>query len=143
VHDAATSRKQEGKREVLKVISGYGGYGERSAAGRQMPGDVEKSDLYVGLSGFRYGYVSPLDEDNHDGRSITELDFRPAEKLKKPCLIFIAHEDAGISQKFSDASTGKGDHGRHIKRLREYLRTKKTVSFFKSPYNWPGSFSRR
>ena len=58
--------------------------------------DVEKADIYVGLFAFRYGYVPPPAHNNPDRLSITELEFRHAEKLKKPCLTFIAKEDAGI-----------------------------------------------
>ncbi|HSL05741.1 MAG TPA: DUF4062 domain-containing protein, partial [Nitrospiraceae bacterium] len=33
--------------------------------------DVEKSDIYVGLFAFRYGYVPPSQHNNPNGLSIT------------------------------------------------------------------------
>jgi|GEM_PF-1406787 len=97
--------------------------------------DVERANLYVGLFAFRYGYLPPSHHHNPDGLSITELEFRHAEHLKRPCLTFLADPNtAGIPQQFVDAFTGDGDNGTQIKRLREYLRTEKTASFFSAPY---------
>jgi hypothetical protein len=50
--------------------------------------DVVCSDIYVGLFAFRYGYIPPPEHHNPDGLSITELEFRHAERLEKPCLTF-------------------------------------------------------
>ena len=41
--------------------------------------DVERADLYVGLFGFRYGYIPPTHHNNSDVLSITELELRHAE----------------------------------------------------------------
>src|SRR5215467_9487983 len=91
--------------------------------------DVAETDIYVGLFAFRYGYVPPAAHGNPDGLSITELEFRHAEKLRKPCLVFAVSEDAPWPPKFID-----GLKGERISRLREYLLTEKTASFFSSPY---------
>ena len=91
--------------------------------------DVEGADIYVGLFAFRYGYVPPAHHGNPDGLSITELEFRHAEKLGKPCLTFAVSEDAPWPPKFIDALKGE-----RINRLREYLLTEKTASFFSSPH---------
>ena len=97
--------------------------------------DVEKADIYVGLFAFRYGYVPPPEHNNPGALSITELEFRHAEKLKRPCLTFIAdQEQAGIPQKFVDGFTGEGDNGQKIKRLRQHLQSEKTASFFSGTY---------
>jgi formylglycine-generating enzyme required for sulfatase activity len=97
--------------------------------------DVEKADLYVGLFAFRYGYIPPANHNNPNGWSITELEFRHADRLKKPCLIFLAdHKQTGIPQQFVDAFTSDGDAGEKIKRLREYLVRERMASFFSSPY---------
>jgi hypothetical protein len=96
--------------------------------------DVEKADLYVGLFAFRYGYVPPPHHKNPDGLSITELEFRHAEALKKPCLTFIAKRDVGIPLDLVDAYTGHGDTGRQIERLRQYLLTEKLASEFSHPH---------
>jgi Domain of unknown function (DUF4062) len=48
--------------------------------------DVAEADIYIGLFAYRYGYVPPPEHGNPNGLSITELEFRHAEKLRKPCL---------------------------------------------------------
>ena len=91
--------------------------------------DVAKADIYVGLFGFRYGYVPPPEHNNPEGLSITELEFREAERLGKHCLTFTVSEDAPWSPKFIDSLKG----GR-INQLRDYVLREKTASFFSAPY---------
>lgn len=91
--------------------------------------DVERADIYVGLFAFRYGYVPPREHGNPDGLSITELEFRHAAKLHKPCLTFVVSEETSWPPKFID-----GLKGERINQLREYLLTEKSASFFSSPY---------
>ncbi|MGV9212777.1 caspase, EACC1-associated type [Micromonospora sp. RB23] len=50
--------------------------------------DVRRSDLYIGLFAWRYGYRPPGQES-----SITELEYREALAAGKPCLIFLLAED--------------------------------------------------
>src|SRR5262245_1467696 len=112
---------------------------EDYVAGDQRPvdkclDDVSNSDFYVGLFGFRYGYVPQDQMYNPNGLSITELEFRHAESLKKPCLTFIAKEDAGISLKMVDAVTGDGARGERINALRQYLLGQKLTSPFSNPH---------
>jgi formylglycine-generating enzyme required for sulfatase activity len=96
--------------------------------------DVAEADIYVGLFAFRYGYVPPVEHGNPDRLSITELEFRQAEKLRKPCLTFVVSEDASWPRKFDDSRTDKENNGYRINRLREYLLTEKTASPFSSPH---------
>ncbi len=35
--------------------------------------DVAKSDIYVGIIAWRYGYIPPIEHDNPNQLSITEL----------------------------------------------------------------------
>ena len=60
----------------------------------------ERADIYVGIFGFRYGYVPPgehvrecqytAQHDDWQGLSITELEFRYAkEEARIPCLVFV------------------------------------------------------
>jgi hypothetical protein len=93
--------------------------------------DVARSDIYVGLFAFRYGYIPPVEHHNPDGLSITELEFRHAEHLKKPCLTFVVSKKASWPGEFYDALEGEA---KHINRLRDYLQTEKMASFFSSPY---------
>src|SRR5262245_19100873 len=70
--------------------------------------DVTDADIYVGIFAFRYGYVPPLGHNNPNGLSITELEFRQAETLKKACLILIAKEDSSFPLQMANAYTGDG-----------------------------------
>lgn len=96
--------------------------------------EMQNADLYVGLFAFRYGYIPPPEHKNSEGLSVTELEYRHAEDLKKPCLTFIAKEEAGIPLKFVDAYTGHGDKGKHVERLRRYLLTEKLANGFSAPH---------
>jgi hypothetical protein len=58
--------------------------------------DVEKSDIYVGIFAFRYGYIPAEGHGNPEQLSITELEFRHAESLDKPCLIFLANDEGAL-----------------------------------------------
>jgi hypothetical protein len=49
--------------------------------------EVAESDLFVGVYAWRYGYIPPGAEV-----SITEQEFIEAERLAKPCFIFMADE---------------------------------------------------
>lgn len=98
--------------------------------------DVEKADIYVGLFAFRFGYIPPSEHSNPQGLSITELELRQAQRLKKPCLTFLADQKAsGFPAAMMDAFTGDGEAGKHIKRLREELGRERTTSFFSAPYH--------
>ncbi|MBA3965002.1 MAG: DUF4062 domain-containing protein [Nitrospirales bacterium] len=107
-------------------------------AGAQRPvdkclDDVAKAELYIGLFAFRYGYIPPAQHHNPDGLSITELELRKAQELQKPCLIFLAKEDAGIPLTMVDAYTGDGNRGEKINKLRQELLTEQLTSQFSHP----------
>jgi len=93
--------------------------------------DVAEADIYVGIFGFRYGYIPPPG-DNPDGLSITELELRHAETLQKPCLIFLLNENMEWPQKFVDAASSP-EKGERIKKLRYYLAVQRAVSYFSLP----------
>src|SRR4051812_43213272 len=80
--------------------------------------DVRRSDIYVGLLGWRYGYV-PAGRT----RSITELEFREAVKAKKPCLLFL--QDSSVKPR----AVNRDDRA-HIERLRASVGRKYLASFF-------------
>ena len=83
--------------------------------------DVRRSDIYVGLLGWRYGYVPP-----GRTRSITELEFREAVKTKKPCLLFL--QDSSVKPRVVNR-----DDRAHIERLRASVGKKYLASFFTTP----------
>ncbi len=90
--------------------------------------DVDECDLYVGIFAWRYGYIP--DQDNPENKSITELEYRQAQKSGKPCLIFLLKENAAWELNLTDWKTGEGDKGERITELRDELGREKIVNFF-------------
>lgn len=95
--------------------------------------DVEKADIYVGLFAFRYGDIPSAHHQNPGGLSITEMEFRRAETLHKPCLTFVVSDTTAWPPVFDDAYTSE-DKGDRIKALRKYVLTEKLASAFSSPH---------
>lgn len=97
--------------------------------------DVGQSEIYVGLFAWRYGYVPPADKGNPERRSITELEYRQAERSGLRKLVFFAHQDTLGSwpDRFKDDVTGNGDRGEQLRRFRDEVCTEKTASFFRTP----------
>ena len=95
---------------------------------------IDEADIYIGIFAFRYGYIPSAEHGNSKGLSITELEFRCAFARRKPCLIFVAKEDAGFPLQMVDAYSGDGENGKKINQLRQFLLAEKTVSFFSSPH---------
>src|SRR5262245_35635446 len=93
--------------------------------------DVAACDVYIGIFAWRYGYIP--DKDNPTGKSITELEYRKATELGKPCLVFLLSEDTPWLPKFQDISTSEGQQGKLIKALRQELGAERLASFFTSP----------
>lgn len=83
--------------------------------------DVRRCDIYVGIIGWRYGFIPPGKK-----KSITELEFREAVKTGKTCLLFLK-DDASRPARLR---RGRGDR---IAKLREQIRRKYLISFFGSP----------
>ena len=54
--------------------------------------DVASCDAYIGLFAWRYGYIPSI--DNPEGRSITEIEYRKAQDIGLPCLIFLLSDGA-------------------------------------------------
>lgn len=113
----------------------------------------ERADIYIGIFGFRYGYIPPPEQlreckrtarrDDWRGLSITELEFRYAKEVARiPCLVFVAKEE-GTSWplEYVDAYAERNkekDPGDRIDRLRKYLLTEELASEFSSPYELAG-----
>ena len=81
--------------------------------------DVARSDVYVGVFAWRYGFVPG--EGNPDGRSITELEYRKAVAAGKPRLVFILHDDAPWPAAAIDAVSGTAKAARQVAKLRKEL----------------------
>jgi hypothetical protein len=101
--------------------------------------DVAGSDLYVGLVGWRYGYVP--DDDNPDGRSITELEYRQAQASRLPCLTFLADRNAPWPDEHRDSRTGENEDGKRIADFRADLENARLVSYFRTPDHLAGLVS--
>jgi Sulfatase-modifying factor enzyme 1/Domain of unknown function (DUF4062)/AAA ATPase domain len=95
--------------------------------------DVAEADIYVGIFAFRYGYVPPVGHNNPKGLSITELEYRQAESLKKPCLTFVVNQSTPWPPVFMDSQAAE-DKGERINTFRQYLLTEKLASSFSSPH---------
>lgn len=94
--------------------------------------DVAKADYYVGIFAWRYGYVP--EDNNPEGRSITELEYRAAGAASKPRFIFLLDNNAPWSSKHRDAEQ-EPDKGQRIRDLRNTLTKEQWAGFFHSPDN--------
>jgi hypothetical protein len=92
--------------------------------------DVAKSDVYVGIFAWRYGYVP--DEDNPERKSITELEYLAAERAQRARLVFLLDDDAPWPSSRRDAEQEE-DGGKRIRDLRNRLKKERWTAFFKSP----------
>jgi HEAT repeat protein len=93
--------------------------------------DVAVCDLYVGVFAHRYGYVP--EDDNPEGRSITELEYRHAVAGSVPRLTFLLDLNTAWPPGDMDVFTGEGDQGARIRALREELERDRLASFFTTP----------
>lgn len=84
---------------------------------------VEEADLYLGVFGFRYGYIPPNSET-----SVTEMEYNRAVERGIPQLIFLMDDDHPV--KPSDVETGAG--AEKLKAFKERLKADRVVGFFKS-----------
>jgi serralysin len=93
--------------------------------------DVADSDAYLGIFAWRYGFIPS--RDNPEKQSITELEYRKAKELGRPCLIFLSQEDAPWPATMMDAQTGDAGAGERIKQLRAEFADAHMVSYFSTP----------
>lgn len=101
--------------------------------------DVGKCDVYVGIFAWRYGFVPKA--GNPENKSITELEYRHAKALSKPCLLFLLDAKTPWSPEYLDQVTLENDRGARIKSLRDELRATATISFFNTPAELAGLVS--
>ena len=87
--------------------------------------EVAKSDLYVGIFAHRYGSIDP-----ETGLSMTELEYRKAEELGKPCYIYLKSDEVPVRPDYIE----QYEEGRQkLRALKERLKGTRTLSFFVSP----------
>jgi hypothetical protein len=83
--------------------------------------DVARSDVYVCILAWHYGYVPP-----NEDLSIVELEYRRAEELGKPCLVFLLSGDVAWPIKFIDSDS-------RLAHFRSELLRHHMVSLFSNP----------
>ena len=92
--------------------------------------DAARCDIYVGIIAWRYGYV-PQD-DNPNGKSITELEYLAAGGAGRPRLMFLSANDAAWPpSELRDPA--QSEDGKHIDTFRTTLNREKWFSTFRSP----------
>jgi tetratricopeptide (TPR) repeat protein len=101
--------------------------------------DVAQADIYVGIVGWRYGHV-PAD-DNPDGLSITEREYRHALDHVNEIIILMVDETVAWAPLKMDSHTGEGNSGALIKTLRTALGKDHTCGFFDTPDNLAAKLS--
>src|SRR4051812_6830798 len=62
---------------------------------------VDEAHVYIGIFGYRYGYVP-----EGSNISISEMEYNRAIQRGIPCLIFFMHEDHPVTRR--DVETGPG-----------------------------------
>ncbi|MCX7110039.1 MAG: TIR domain-containing protein [Proteobacteria bacterium] len=92
--------------------------------------EISACDVFIAIIGWRYGYVPK--EGNPELLSITELEYREALRLAKPCLIFLLSEDAPWPLSFMDVNTGEGESGKRIQAFRDELMRKHGIGIFRT-----------
>jgi hypothetical protein len=95
--------------------------------------DVAACDIYLGIFGFRYGHT-PRD-DNPEGLSITELEYRHAKALNKPRLLFVLDPAAPWPDASKDSVTGDGHAGADIQRLRNDVSRDRMPGLFRTVHD--------
>lgn len=84
--------------------------------------EVEQSDIYVGIVGFRLGSV-----EESTGKSYTQLEYERALELKKETLIYLVDEEnARVPIKFIDRGTSRDK----LEAFKATLRDRHTVDTF-------------
>lgn len=101
--------------------------------------DVAESDLYIGLVGWRYGYIPA--QDNPEGKSITELEYRQAKELGLPTLMFLVDQEPPWPDEFRDSHTGESENGKRIAAFRADLEATTLVNYFQTPDQLAGLVS--
>jgi hypothetical protein len=128
-HREAVYRQLHRMQHDVIAMEDYVARDDRPAA--QCVRDVARSDLYVGLFAWRYGFIPA--QDNPGSLSITELEYRQAEAKSIPRLVFLLDDNALWPPPMLDSQSGDGDGGRRIRELRSELTQERLASFFTSP----------
>lgn len=80
---------------------------------------VRDASAYIGVISHKYGQIPESSEHNPDRLSLTELEFREAQRLNRPVLLFIMGENHDI--KLADVETDSEKIDK-LKAFREYAK---------------------
>jgi subtilisin family serine protease len=94
---------------------------------RECLADVVKADLYVGIFGWRYGYVPKDDELNPKRESITALEYRAAKARGIATFVFLTDDNASWPRKWIDKAP------KNIDALRSEFKRDLIVGLFGTP----------
>jgi hypothetical protein len=92
--------------------------------------DAAACDIYVGIFAWTYGFVP--EEDNPEGKSITELEYLAAGRAGKPRFVFLLADNASWPSSLRDAEQAD-DMGKRIRDLRNRLKKEQWTGLFGSP----------
>src|SRR5271170_3649380 len=123
---AAVAKTLNDSGYVVDAMEKYAARDKRPKAACEA--DVSRSDIYVGLFGWKYGHIP--DEENPERKSITELEYLAA--AKKPRLVFLLDKKAAETAAMKGAK-GQDDDLLQVRRLRDALLKEKWLGSFKSP----------
>lgn len=85
---------------------------------------VEDADIYIGILGFRYGFVCP-----GETKSFTEIEYERAVARGIPRLLFLMSADHPVRPK--DVETGPG--AEKLRQFKDLVRRDSIVTEFRSP----------
>ncbi|HEY9067878.1 MAG TPA: DUF4062 domain-containing protein [Burkholderiaceae bacterium] len=128
VYLSSTLRDLTDERDAVEAVLTQQGYGvlqsysaDEQSVRDSCLADVASCAIYVGIVGLRYGHC-PADPNGSASCSITELEFREARRLHKPCYVFIKSQSArtycGTDM---DSATGENERGARIAAFRALL----------------------
>jgi|GEM_PF-455732 hypothetical protein len=116
-------------------IKGMEQFGARSESALQTClNEVERSDIYVGIIGFKLGSI-----EKQTAKSFTRVEYEKALKEGKEILIYLINDDAEISAKHIDF----GEKHEKLENFKKLLKEKHTVDFFRSERNLTEKLDRR
>ena len=124
---------KEYRQEVIELlqsmqceVSGMEFFGARTEAPLEVClSEVEKSNIYIGILGMRYGFV-----DEESNRSYTHLEYEKATNHKLERLIFLIDEN---NQPVLPKNVDIGEKGILLRDFKNELKRKHTVVFFTTP----------
>lgn len=96
---------------------------------------VDKADVYVGIFGPRYGYVVDDPSQNPRRWSVTDHEYRHAQKRGMPALIYLMADDHPVSLKDLESDPEKF---LKLNALKKELGVNHVAGFFDSPEKLSG-----